>query len=250
MARARPRSERDGGAGAAVPRPAFRLFRHKDAAFRICCDRYAAVTAEIVRQRGVLEAYIRGHPAFAEALAPLAVPEEAPEVARRMGQAAACAGVGPMAAVAGIMAELAARAGLAAGAREAVVENGGDIFLSVRAPVVIGLTTGTEALGDRLAFRVAPESTPLAVCSSSGRMGRSMSLGACDLATVTARDAALADAAATRAANLVHTSADLDAALEIVSAIPGIEGVLLVKDARIGVIGRLPELVPAHAPGR
>jgi len=207
------------------------------------------VTAEIVRQRAILEDYIRRHRAFQTALEPVALQDDAPEVAVRMARAADRVGVGPMAAVAGVMAELAAEAGLKTGAREAVVENGGDIFLVVNEPAVVGLYTGTDSLGDRLAFRIPPEWTPLAVCSSSGRMGHSMSLGDCDLATVVARDAALADAAATHAANLVKVPADIDAALEIVSAIPGIDGVLLVKDDRIGLIGRLPELVPASPGG-
>ena len=50
-------------------------------------------------------------------------------------------------------------------------------------------------------------------------------------------------AAATRAANLVKTPADIDPALEAIASIPGVDGVLLVKDDRIGLIGRLPELV-------
>jgi len=44
-----------------------------------------------------------------------------------------------MAAVAGTMAQLAAEAGLKAGAREVIVENGGDIYLQTMQPVVLGL---------------------------------------------------------------------------------------------------------------
>ena len=71
-------------------------------------------------------------------------------------------------------------------------------------------------------------------------MGHSMSLGQCDLATIVAKDAALADAAATQAANLVSTPDDVDAALERIMAIQDIAGVLIVKDDRIGLAGRLP----------
>ena len=70
-----------------------------------------------------------------------------------------------------------------------------------------------------------------------------MSLGDCDLATVVARDAALADAAATQAANLVKQESDIDKALEAIMAIAGIAGVLIVKNERVGLAGQLPPLV-------
>ena len=73
-------------------------------------------------------------------------------------------------------------------------------------------------------------------------MGHSLSLGLCDLATVVAKDAALADAAATQAGNLVKTIEDVDAALEKIMRIEGVEGVLLVKDNRVGLAGHLPRL--------
>ena len=219
-------------------------FAYKGANFRIGCDRLDAVRDEIVRQRELLEGYIAGHREFGESLVPVDAKPGAPDVARRMARAARAVGVGPMAAVAGTMAQLAAEAALREGAAEAIVENGGDLFAVCRRPLLVGLYAGRSPLGGRLALSIRPEQTPLAVCSSSGTMGHSLSLGRCDLATVVARDAALADAAATLAANLVTTPDDIDAALARVAAIPGIGGVLLVKGGRVGMIGRLPELVP------
>ncbi len=226
------------------PSRTYRRFAHKGANFRICCDQFEAATREIVRQREVLDGYLRRHPAFGESLEPVAASDDAPDVARRMAAAATTVGVGPMAAVAGTMAQLAAEAAVAAGSDEAIVENGGDIYLICRRPVVVGLYAGESPVGDRLALRVEPERTPLAVCSSSGRMGHSLSLGDCDLATVVAADAALADAAATQAANLVRAPADVDAALERIGAIDGVDGVLLVKGDRVGLVGELPALAP------
>ena len=143
------------------------------------------------------------------------------------------------------MAQLAAEAALAAGAAEAIVDNGGDIYLKAVEPVVVALGTGTSRLADRLAFSVEPQETPLSICSSSGKMGHSMSFGLCDLATIVAKDAALADAAATEAGNLVKAVDDLDAALERILRIEGVEGVLLVRDDRVGLAGHLPRLVKA-----
>ena len=109
-----------------------------------------------------------------------------------MDRAARLVGVGPMAAVAGSMAQFAAEAGLDAGAGEVIVENGGDIYLHVSESVIIGLHTGETKIKDQLAFSLNAEDTPISICSSSGTMGHSMSKGECDLATAVAKDAALA----------------------------------------------------------
>jgi ApbE superfamily uncharacterized protein (UPF0280 family) len=231
---------------AVVTTRAYQTFTHHEAVFRICCEKYEAVVEEIARQRQTLEAYIRSHEEFLTSFVPIELLPGAPEVARRMARAARLVGVGPMAAVAGTMAQLAAEAALRAGADEVIVDNGGDIYLCVAEPATVGLHTGTAGLGDRLAFLLQPHETPVAICSSSGRMGHSTSLGQCDLATVVAPDAALADAAATLAANLVKTVDDVDAALERVAAIEGIQGVLIVKNDRVGLAGRLPSLVHAQ----
>jgi len=223
----------------------YRTFAYREAVLRICCSHFDIVAAEIVRQRHLLEDYLRRHPEFQRSLVPTEAHADAPEIARHMAWAAGLVGVGPMAGVAGAMAQWAAKAAIAAGAEEAVVDNGGDIYLQAVQPVVVSLGTGTSRLADRLAFRVDPEDTPLSICSSSGKMGHSMSLGRCDLATVVAKDAALADAAATQAANLVRTPEDIDPALERIMAIRDVSGVLIVQDDRIGLAGRLPQLVKA-----
>jgi len=220
----------------------YRTFTYREAVLRICCSQFEIVTAEIVRQRHLLEDYIRRHPEFQRSLTPVALRADAPEIARHMAWAAERVGVGPMAAVAGAMAQHAAEAALAAGAQEAIVDNGGDLYLKTVSPVVVALGTGTSKLADRLGFRIDPQQTPLAICSSSGKMGHSMSLGRCDLATIVAADAALADAAATQAANLVTAADDVDAALKRIAGIEGITGVLIVKDDRIGMVGHLPAL--------
>lgn len=223
----------------------FRRFTHKGATFKVACDRYGLVTHEVIRQRRLLERYIAGHSAFLKAMKPLALKAGAPEVAVRMARAAEVVGVGPMAAVAGAMAQMVVEAVLAAGAGEAIVDNGGDIFMKASAPVRIALDAGEAPVEDRLAFLVNPEDTPLAICSSSGTMGHSFSRGKCDLATVVARDGALADAAATFAGNLVRRPSDLKRALDRVIGIDGVRGVLIVVGDKVGVAGHLPQLCMA-----
>lgn len=221
----------------------YRTFTYREAVLRICCTAFETVTAEIARQRHILEAYIERHPEFQKSLTPVPLRDGAPEVARRMARGAELVGVGPMAAVAGAMAQCAAEAALAAGTEEVIVENGGDLYLKVTSPVTIGLDAGDARLGRQLALAIEPGQTPIAICSSSGKMGHSMSLGQCDLATVVAKDAALADAAATEAANLVRTVDDVNPALQRISNIEGIAGVLIAKDDQVGLAGTLPPLV-------
>ena len=221
----------------------YRTFTYREAVFRICCEKFDAVTSEIVRQRGVLEDYIGRHPDFRQSLKPLDLLTGAPDVAQTMARAARLVDVGPMAAVAGAMAQCAGRAALDAGASEVIVDNGGDVYICAVGPVIIGLKTGTTDLADRLAFSLQADDTPISICSSSGKMGHSMSLGECDLATVVAKDTALADAAATQAANLVRNVDDIDPTLENIAAIEGVDGVMIIKDARVGLAGKLPPLV-------
>lgn len=221
----------------------YRTFTHREAVFRICCDRFDAVAAEIVRQRQILEKYIDLHPDFRNSFEPVELRGDAPEVAQRMARAARLVGVGPMAAVAGAMAQRAAEAALEAGASEVIVDNGGDIYLRVVEPALIGLGTGTVELAGQLGFSLQAHNTPISICSSSGQMGHSKSLGKCNLATVVAKDAALADAAATQAANLVTTVEDVDSALERIAGIEGVEGVVIIKNDRVGLAGQLPLLV-------
>ncbi len=228
---------------------AYRSFAFKGANFRIACPLFEPLTREIRRQRNLLEQYIARQPEFLKALSPIDLLPGAPQVASRMHAASLATGVGPMAAVAGAMAQMAAEAALAEGAGEAIVENGGDIYLCSPEIVVIGLYAGDNPLSGTLALEVRPEEMPLAVCSSSGRLGHSLSLGDCDLATVAAPDAALADAAATLAGNLVHAEEDLPEALRRVAAVPGVSGLLLVKGGKVGMAGKMPRLV-RHADAR
>jgi ApbE superfamily uncharacterized protein (UPF0280 family) len=228
----------------------YREFVWKDAAFLVETGHWEALTGSIVSERAALEAYIEADPGFAGALAPVPVRADAPEAVRRMHRASLLTGVGPMAAVAGTMAQLAVEAAQRAGDRDTVVNNGGDIFAATHRTLTVGLHPGTDAaLPEGLAFVIEPEAQPLALCSSSGRMGHSLSLGRCDLATVLAGDAALADAAATLAANLVHGENDIEPALERVAAIPGILGLVIACNGRIGLRGRLPRLVRTSCPG-
>ena len=221
----------------------YKTFVHKEAVFRICCEQFETVVSEIRRQRKILEDYIARHVEFQTSLIPIELRPDAPESTKRMSAASRLVGTGPMAAVAGVMAQLAAEAAIKKQCSEVIVENGGDIYLQTSEPVIIGLYPGKFEASGGLAFSLQGEDTPVSICSSSGKMGHSMSLGMCDLATVVAKEAALADAAATQAANLVKTVDDVEPTLNQIAAIDGIDGVLIIKDGQVGLAGKLPPLV-------
>jgi len=192
--------------------------------------------------RADLEAYIASHPRFAESYVPVDVEPGAPEIVRAMVQGAEVAGVGPMAAVAGAVAERVAR-GLADHSSDVIVENGGDIFLMGARDRIIAVWAGDSPFTGTLGLRVPAAALPIAVCTSSGRIGHSTSFGRADTATVLAADAALADAAATRLANIVRDASDIERALDAGRRMPGVSGILITVGERIGAWGTV-ELVP------
>ena len=231
-----------------------REFHYKDAHFHICTEAWEAVTRRILEDRHHLEAYIRNFPEFASSLIPLALPssinglDRTPEAAGRMHRASLACGLGPMAAVAGTMAQLAAEESRRSGSAESIVENGGDLYLDCLRPVTLGLYTGSNQRFGPLALVISPSMMPLAVCSSSGRMGHSLSLGDADVVTVFSKNASLADAAATLGGNLVKSEEDIQAVLKRLMEIEGIEGVLIVRDDKFGTAGAVPEIIRSADP--
>jgi len=185
-----------------------------------------------------LEGYIGTHPRFAESFVPIAVESDAPEIVRAMAEAGAAAGVGPMAAVAGAVAERVAR-GLSALSAEVLVENGGDIYIVGGSARSVLLLAGDSPLSGRLAVAVPGDVLPCAVCTSSGTVGHSVSLGSAHAVTVIAGDGALADAAATAAGNLVHGADDIERALERALGIAGIRGAVVVAGESVGALGEV-----------
>lgn len=199
--------------------------------------------AEIRRQRSCLENYILENPRFRTALEPLSVPEDAPEIVRRMAQSSAKVGVGPMAAVAGAIAEFALKAMIETGATHAIVDNGGDIALTLTQPVVVGIFTGPAKIED-LGLKFQPRPGIIGVCTSSGTVGHSLSFGLADAATVIAGDVSLADAAATALGNAIKDKNPglIEGSMRRLM-IDGIEGMIVVVDDIFGVCGNLPEIV-------
>ena len=192
----------------------------------------------VLKYREQLEKYIDRHPAFATSLVPLSVTADAPAMVRAMIEATAKAGVGPMASVAGAIAEYAGRE-LLDYSPEVIIENGGDIFIRSLERRVVGIYTGDSPFTGQLGLQIEPDDTPLGIGTSSGTVGHSLSLGHADAAIVVAPSAALADAAATAVGNAVQHAEDIARALEVGQQIAGVTGVVVVKDDKIGCWGKV-----------
>ncbi len=191
--------------------------------------------------RRVLEQYLREHPDFLSAMAPLAVDPDAPALVREMLEAGEKAGVGPMAAVAGTVAETVGRR-LLEQSPEIIVENGGDIFLASQRERTISIESGASPFSRRIGIRIGKDQAPLGICTSSGTVGHSISYGKSDAVCVLAPSAALADAAATAAGNRVQSLEDIQGALDFLSQLPGITGGLIIVGEKMGAWGEV-ELV-------
>ncbi len=192
--------------------------------------------------RGELERFIERHPVFRDTFKPYEIPDDAPHIVKDMAGAAAQVNIGPMAAVAGAIAESVGREMLKL-SREVIVENGGDIFISTKQPRLISIFAGISPLSNKIAVKIEPKQTPLGVCTSSGTVGPSVSLGAADAVVVISKSVSLADAAATAVGNKVHKKNDIEKAIKYAQTVKGIQGVLIIKDEQMGMWGEI-EIAP------
>lgn len=218
---------------------------HKNSFIRVLADIDLREETEALLEKHYqeLEAYCLKEPYFLVSYTPVKPIPEKPEIARIMTEASYAAGVGPMASVAGAFSELLGRFMLSQGAEEVIVDNGGDIFMKLRRQRLIGVYASSSVFSQRIGFKVKPEETPLAVCTSSSSVGHSISFGDADAVSAVAESCALADAAATAVGNIVKGQRGLSEGIEAAKKIRGLKGVLIIRGNEFGVWGRLPEIV-------
>ena len=178
--------------------------------------------------RFAIENYISRDRRFLTALKPLAVELNASAIIQEMSKAAQKANVGPMAAVAGAIAQFLGKDLLSKGYKDVIVENGGDIFLKTTKTRLIGLYAGRGKLWNKLKLKIKPSDTPLGICTSSGTIGHSLSFGSADSVIILSPNACLADAVATAVANLVKTKQDLQRSVDFAKSIGGITGAAII----------------------
>ncbi len=210
--------------------------KETDLYIRAASDLSRQARRSVLKYRKQLEDYIKKDPEFLTSLKPLPVPPSAPPIVLAMLAAGRLAGVGPMAAVAGAVAQEVGRE-LLEFSPEVIVENGGDIFLKISRKRTVGIYAGDSPLTGKIGLVIPPEATPLGVCTSSGTVGPSLSFGKADAVVAVAPDTTLADAAATAIANRVGGADDIEAAIEFGQGIAGLTGLVIIVGDRVGAWG-------------
>jgi len=190
----------------------------------------------LIIYREQIESYINSHPLFKRTLLPYPQDDEAPEIINSMVQAANLCGVGPMAAVAGAIAEFVGKE-LLNYSSEVIVENGGDIFIKSNKVRKVSIFAGRSPFSQRIILKIEAKENYIGVCTSSGTVGPSLSFGKADAVTVISDSVLLADAAATAVGNIVKTRKDVEQGLVYAQKIQGVKGVVIIKDDKMGLWG-------------
>ncbi len=200
------------------------------------------------RHRRELLAYIESNPEFRTTLDPWEIDISGEgEIVRRMCSASKKVNLGPMSAVAGMLAQLIVEDLQSAGTPYALVDNGGDIYARCPRSVTVGIFGGQGKLAE-LAFEIHPGEKGWSVCTSSGTVGPSISLGCADAAVVVGTDGAVCDASATALGNMVMGEHGLESCFNFLSGVECVDGAMVLVGKKIATWGELPPLRQAAVP--
>ena len=220
-------------------------FEVEETAVAIVCDGAYLPTVKdaVFEAREIVKTKISEDPFFGITYDPLPPSKDDHVLIQRMCQSSTLAGVGPMAGVAGAIAEHAVQKAVDAGCRHIIVENGGDIAMYTSDRSLIGVFSGDPKF-DGLAFSVPPTGRIAGICSSSGLIGHSVSFGNSRICTVFSDDTVLADACATSLGNLIVSGEpeELSEAVERIAGIKGVRGCSAVCNGMFAACGQVPEL--------
>jgi len=186
--------------------------------------------------RKIIQGYITKHPEFEKSLRPVKTDPSAPEIIKDMIRQSLKVDVGPMASVAGAVAEYIGK-DLLNKSKNIIVENGGDIFLVSKKSRIVGIYAGKSVLSNKIGVKIKNTQIPCGVCTSSGTVGHSLSFGKADAVVVFSKSCVLADATATAVCNLVKKKENINSAMEFVKDIKDIFGVVIIYDDNMGSWG-------------
>lgn len=192
----------------------------------------------VIQQRSYLNGYIQRYPDFIQTLQPWPTDPLSPPVVRQMIDAGQKAGVGPMAAVAGAIAEQVGYYLLKKN-NDVIIENGGDVFIRSQKPLTVAVFAGHSPLSLKIGLQIDGSDEPMAVCTSSGSVGHSLSKGSADAVCILSQSCALADAVATAVGNRVLNAEDINTAIHWGRKIKGVDGILVIVKDKLGLWGKI-----------
>ncbi|MCQ2970238.1 hypothetical protein SAMN05216439_0479 [Methanobrevibacter gottschalkii] len=194
-----------------------------------------------------LKNYIFKNQEFALSLEPIKSEDNLPLIVKTMIDASNIADVGPMACVAGAISQLSLNYLIEQDSKYSIVENGGDIALINDSSLLCGIYSNNQVLGNDIAFKIKPRKKPLGICTSSGKIGHSISFGKSDSVTVISKSSAISDGIATRVANEVNGSNSeekVSKGLECGEDYSEFfDGLLIISENNVGTVGRLPKII-------
>ncbi|RLI51526.1 MAG: UPF0280 family protein [Candidatus Thorarchaeota archaeon] len=194
------------------------------------------IEEEVKKQREILERYIKIHPEFYFSFSPVEV-ESNEEIIKLMSLSSKLTKTGPMASVAGAIAEIIGRKFLPL-SEEIFIENGGDIFLNLKNEVKIGIYAGKSPFSMKIGIKIKKEN-PVGIATSSGTVGHSFSYGDADAVTVISNSSAFSDGAATYFGNLIKGKIDKELIEREINDFPFIEGILIIRGKELFVWGKI-----------
>ena len=199
-------------------------------------DLKAVASKKLQQIHEQVSVYCHKNPDFEKSLTPVKIGKTAPKIIQIMHKASLEANVGPMATVAGAIAEVIGKQ-LLRQSPEIIIENGGDCFLKTSKTRRIGIFAGIGNVYNKLSMKIEPEQTPCGICTSSGQFGHSFSKGKSSATIIIAKSSALADGYATAYGNMILQAGDIDSALKSAQQKKEILGALFITDSKMGAYG-------------
>lgn len=207
----------------------------------LCCtgtDISKTIEERVYLYRHQLEAYIKLRPCFGENLSPIETDPFAPPIVGEMIKASGEIGVGPMACVAGAVAEFVGN-DIAHMTGDFIIENGGDIYIRTGKERTVLIYAKNSPYSEKIGIRLKGRDAPYGVCTSSGTVGHSLSFGRADAVCIVGASSLFADGLATYLANIVKKKGDIPGAIEKGKVFPGVMAILIILGESLGAWGEM-----------
>jgi len=192
---------------------------------------------EVKKQREILKEYIKKNPEFYYSFTPVVARSE-DEIVKLMSESSFLTKTGPMASVAGAIAEIIGKKFLNF-SDEIIIENGGDIFAKVERDFIVGIYAGNSPFSMKIGIKLKKRDIPYGIATSSGTIGHSFSFGDADSVCVISPSATFSDGSATYFGNLIKGKINKEMIIKELNDFPFIEGIVIIREKEIFLWGNI-----------